>query len=610
MDAILGEITLSRRRKKLDEMTKGEGLGDAYTETLLRIQAQPGSKSKLGMEVLMWISHTERPLHVDELCHALGVEGSTDLDIRNIPAIETLLACSLGLVTVEKSSSTVRLVHYTLQEYLSGNTNLFPNPHSIIAEVCLTYLNFPHVRSFSPTLRSVPPTAPFVKYSSCYWGTHARSETTESVKTLALKLLDGYDKHISSKVLLLHCVRAEEQPFDRDCAPPGFTGLHGAAYFGCVELTVALLETNKGDLQTTDFHGNTAIAWASRRGNERVVRVLLEWSEAHSEARRSEHGSAPLLWAAENGHEGVVRILLERNDTNPNQPDRRGRTPLSRASVSGHEGVVRMLLERNDVNPDKSDSKRRTPLWWASWSGREGVVRMLLERNDVNPNKQDFSLATPLFEASIHGHEGVVRALLERNDVNPNKQDFSLATPLFEASSIGHEGVVRVLLERNDVNPNKQDILRSTPLCEASSNGHEGVVRMLLERNDVNPDKADLFRRTPLSWASWKGHEGVVRMLLERNDVNPDKSDLFRQTPLSGASENGHVGVVRMLLERSDVSPDKPDLFRRTPLWWASLRGHEGVVRMLLDRDHANRDKPNRWHRALRRCTLRGLPET
>ena len=103
MDAILGEITLHQRREKLDEMTKGEGLGGAYAATLSRIKAQPGGRSKLGMEVLMWVSHAERPLHVNELCHALGVEkGSADLNIRNISKIETLLACSLGLVTVER----------------------------------------------------------------------------------------------------------------------------------------------------------------------------------------------------------------------------------------------------------------------------------------------------------------------------------------------------------------------------------------------------------------------------------------------------------------------------------------------------------------------------
>jgi len=90
--AILSELTLHRRRGKLDEMSKGEGLGDAYAATLSRVQAQPKSRSKLGIQVLMWVSHSERPLRVDELCHALGVEeGSSDLNIRNIPRIETLL---------------------------------------------------------------------------------------------------------------------------------------------------------------------------------------------------------------------------------------------------------------------------------------------------------------------------------------------------------------------------------------------------------------------------------------------------------------------------------------------------------------------------------------
>jgi len=224
------------------KMTKGEGLGDAYTATLSRMCGQQRSRSKLGMQVLMWVSHAERPLHVDELCH--GVEGSIDLDIRNIPAMETLLACSLGLVTVEKSSSTLRLVHYTLQEHLSNNPNLFHKPHSMIAEVCLTYLNFRHVRGFSPTLRSVSPTAPFVEYASCYWGTHAKFETTENVKNLALKLLSGYEMHISSKMVLLRGVRAEERPLDRGETPKGFTGLHGAAYFGCLEVTVAFRVPN------------------------------------------------------------------------------------------------------------------------------------------------------------------------------------------------------------------------------------------------------------------------------------------------------------------------------------------------------------------------------
>ena len=430
MDAILGEITLTRRRKKLDGMTKGKGLGDAYTATLSRIRAQPPNISKLGMEVLMWVSHAERPLRVDELCHALGVEGSMDLDIDNIPAIEMALACSLGLVTVEKSSSTVRLVHYTLKEYLSHNPSLFLKPHLIIAKVCLTYLNFRHVKSLSPALQYVPPTTPFVEYASCYWSTHARWETTENVKSLALKLLDRYDKHISSKIALLRGLRDEEQPFDREDIPTGFTGLHGAAYFGCVEITVALLEKKKGDVEASDFHGNTAISWTARRGHEGVARVLLEQGNANPDTPDTKYGRTPLWWAAQNGHEGVVRTLLERKDVNLEKVDKWSKTPLYRAVAYGHVGVVRVLLEQGHANPNTANTVfGQTLLSWAAEHGHEGIVKILLERNDVNADQADHCSQTPISLAANNGHRGVVRMLLERN-FDTNKADGLNRTPL------------------------------------------------------------------------------------------------------------------------------------------------------------------------------------
>ena len=421
IDAILDEVTLYQRRKKLDEMTKGEGLGDAYEAIFSRIRAQSRSRSKLGMEVLMWVSHAKRPLHVNELCHALGVEeGSIDLNIRNIPAIETLLECSLGLVTVEKSSSTVRLVHYTLQEYLSNNHNLFVKPHSTIAEVCLTYLNFRHVMSFLPTLRSFSPTAPFTEYASCYWGTHSRLESTEKVKVLALKLLDGYDKHISSEILLSRRMDIRGRHFDPEYTPRGFIGLHGAAYLRYEEIVVTLLETNQLDVQATDFHGNTAIIWAAREGHERVVKVLLERNGVNPNTPDNECGQTPLSWAAKNGHEGVVKMLLEQKDVNPNKADKREQTPLLWAAANGHEGVVMILLERNEVNPNITDTKYgQTPLSWAVKKGHEGVVRLLLRRNDVNPNTVDLGGQTPLSRATENGHGRIVEILLKLQDLNP-----------------------------------------------------------------------------------------------------------------------------------------------------------------------------------------------
>jgi len=187
IDAILDGLTIRGRRKKLGEIARGNGLSDAYAEALKRLNKQGKGESELGMDVLMWVLHSERPLRAEELCHALGVEKeSDDLDIEGVPDLQTVLSSCLGLVTVEASSSIVRPVHFTLQEYLLNNPNLFKNPHSKIAEVCLTYLNFSCLWDQSPT----PDDVPLEEYASCYWEKHARIGMTEKVKALVLKLLN------------------------------------------------------------------------------------------------------------------------------------------------------------------------------------------------------------------------------------------------------------------------------------------------------------------------------------------------------------------------------------------------------------------------------------
>jgi len=183
IDAILQETTIYHRRQRLNAMTDELGLESAYSATLSRIKGQGGRKAMLGMAALMWISHAERPLKPEELCHALAVEiGSPNLNSDNVPSIGTLLACCQGLVVVDKEASTIRLIHFTLQEYLRAHPKLFGTAHSTIAETCLSYLNSQQVKALSaspsPDLRS----APFLEYSCLYqafqWGTRVEKEPT------------------------------------------------------------------------------------------------------------------------------------------------------------------------------------------------------------------------------------------------------------------------------------------------------------------------------------------------------------------------------------------------------------------------------------------------
>ena len=593
IDAILGEVTIRHRRKKLEEMARGNGLSEAYTATISRLKAQKGYKSVLGLKVLMWVSYSERPLRGEELCHALGVEiGSADPDPESVPALRTLVASCLGLVTVEASSSTVRLVHFTLQEHLSSDPTLFHSPHSAIAEVCLTYLNFGSVRCLSPTRYSVLVTTPLLQYASVHWGEHAKRGMTEHIKILALRLLDGFDQHISAHLVLLHS--RGEIYYRGVVGPIGFTGLHGVAFLGIVDIAAAVLDMKKWDINAPDCTGSTALAWAARRNQLEIVKMFLERGDVNPNQTITNFQTL-FMWAAENWHEEVVEMLLKREDTNPNQSGTEyGQTPLLWAAENGQEKLIKMLLKREDVNPNKADTQYgRPPLSWAARNGNSGAVKMLLERGDINPDQADTEYGRkPLSWAVGNGHWGVVKMLLQRWDVNPDQTDTRYGrTPLSLAAECGQEEIVKMLLERGDVTPDQADTICGwTPLSWASRNGHSGIVKILFERGDVNPDQADTkYGRTPLSLAAENGQDEVVKMLLQRGDVNPDKSDTkYGRTPLWWAVENGQEEVVKVLLKWKDVHNATLDNKNKIPLSLALSDGHYGAVMVPLERRNKN----------------------
>ena len=243
-------------------MTDGLGLGDAYGATLGRIRGQGGRKARLGMAALMWISHLERPLKSDELRHALAVEiGSPNFNTYNVPSIGTLLACCQGLVIVDKETSTIRLIHFTLQEHLRAHPKLFGTAHSTIAETCLSYLNSQEVKAL-PTRPSLDlGGTSFLEYSSLYWGIHAKRELSDCAKLLALKLFNNDNNHLFTEILLkAQGWYLSNLSFDELSL---FSGLHWASMFGIDEIVACLVEVEGCDINQEDCVGTTALMWAA-----------------------------------------------------------------------------------------------------------------------------------------------------------------------------------------------------------------------------------------------------------------------------------------------------------------------------------------------------------
>jgi len=602
IDAVLQAATIHQRRQTLLRMTNGSGLDNAYGTTLDRIREQSGNTARLGMEALMWVSCSERPLKAQELCHALAVEvGATDLNADNVPSVRALMSSTLGLVTIDKHASTLRPVHFTLQAHLAAHPGFFTTSHSMMAEVCLTYLNSRLVFELSAPLDTIPSIAPFLHYASCYWGEHAKREVTKSVKSLALRLLAGYENHISAKILLL---KGESVGFlhrwDRHRVihpdPRGFTGLHCVAYMGITEIGRAMLNMERRDLNGRDSNGATALMWAAGYGNSEFTKVLLEQGEVDP-ALSDKRGQAALTHAARAGHQEVVKLLVERGDVNPDWLDEHGRTPLSYAAESGSESVVSILLEQGGVNPGLPDVDGRTPLSYGAESASEDVVKLLLDRRDVSPDPPDGCGRTPLSYAAGSGHEGVVKILMQRTDVNPGSADGGGRTSLSYAAGSGHGGVAKLLMQQTDVDPDSEDRDGRTPLSYAAEYGCEGMVKLLLKREDVDPDLSDKCGQTALSYAAESGRVRVAKLLLERGDVNSDSPDSGGRTPLSYAAGSGREDVVKLLLERRDVDPDSPDCRGRTPLSYAAWSGREDVAELLLGQGNVDIDLPDKCGR-------------
>ena len=628
IDGILQESTVYRRRERLNKIADGLGLGDVYDATIERIKAQDGDKSRLGMGALMWISHVERPLSPHELCHALAVEiGSRDFNSGNIPSIKTLISCCQGLITVDNWLSTVRLVHFTLKEYLSAHPDIFSTPHSTIAEICLTYLNSQHIKALSTQssayLREFDlgehssELHPFLWYCSLYWGVHAKRELSDYGRSLALELLQEYDDHISAIYLIWDIRHPNIQVNSTSFL---FSGLHCASFFGIVEVATALIEIQGYGTNERYCLGDSPLAWAARNGHEEVVKMLLGREEVDPDEPNN-YGQTPLFYAAEMGNEEVVKLLLGREEVNPDCADNGGRAPLSYAAQKIRGGAVRMLLGRQEVNPDLPDNWGRTPLSYAA-AGRVGrdiqehteVMKMLLGRAEVNPEKPDTGGRTPLSYATQEGCGEAVELLLRWEEVNPDCPDNDGRTPISYAAAgryaldaKAYAGVVKMLLERVEVDPEKPDNGGRTPLSYAAQGGCQQVAKMLLQREEINPDYLDNCGRAPLSYAAEsgfmsdiKGSAEVMKMLLERVEVNPEKPDNGGRTPLSYAANEGRDKAVEILLGQEEVNPDCPDNDGRTPLSYAAqggfltqIEGSARAVKMLLARVEVNHEKPD-----------------
>src|ERR1700744_566515 len=188
VDSLLDKRTKAKVESTLSKLSKGsrpseQAYDRAYNDATERIESQLPEDCKLAKAAISWITLAKRPLTAEELVTALAVEpGDSELNQDNILDTEDILSVCCGLVTVDKESKVIRLIHYTTQKYFEKTLDEWNSiARYEIASSCLTYLSFKCFRKIyawqnSPsgfTLWDALESHTLHNYAALNWGPHA-----------------------------------------------------------------------------------------------------------------------------------------------------------------------------------------------------------------------------------------------------------------------------------------------------------------------------------------------------------------------------------------------------------------------------------------------------
>jgi ankyrin repeat protein len=400
------------------------------------------------MKALMWICHARRPLTVSELSKALSVKlGQTAISLKHCPSPNILLECCQGLVVVDSESMSIRLAHYTIQEYLIGHSDkLFLHAEAAMAATCLTYLlydTFKEGPCFDPAvIESRIESNPFLTYASTYWGVHAqRSETDQDIQQLTFTFLASYNSvAYACQIMAFNKGRREEYWDFEECH--SVTALHIASQFGLENTLQILLNQGEFPLDIATKMGTTPIIKAASRGHVAVMRMLLQ--RGANPYLQNRYGNA-LHCAAEAGYCDSIHELI-RHGMSVNACQYYDRIPifctLDNDRASAFESLINLGA---DINA--RDEVGLSVFHRAALENCVNILDLTLRRRWTELESKSRQGCTTMHFAVIGNHTGILLKLLEAG-ADINAQDNNGLTPLnYATASHNDTDIVSFLLD-------------------------------------------------------------------------------------------------------------------------------------------------------------------
>ncbi len=425
-----------------------------YDQTLARIAEQGEADELLAKRAFSWVMRYTWSLNIDQLRLALSVSpGDSEVDSSAMIDEETLMSICCDLLTVEKDSGMVTLIHHTTRTYFESTRHFYLiHADQEIAQACLAILlSIPNGRT--RWLDEIGKQADIlVSYAANTWGFHVeKAELQDSMVDLIVAFLNN-ESLVSSvmKYMLVafqptfhggirrvHRFRVSQENTN------GFNGLHLVAHFS-LPLLGAKEISMKCSTETLN-HAATDSGWtrpmfAPKYSQREVAELLINDCRTrinevnHGELDTALHLAAYLF--ADDIH--LVNLLIHKG-ANVAALTNQLCMLLHDAAEAGHPEVVQVLIEAGG-NVAARTSTGTPPLYRAVRGGNMKAFQYIYQK-DQNVNNATWDLWTPLHEAAESDNAEMANLLIAYG-ADTTKRNLMGINALDLAEMLGHSDVV------------------------------------------------------------------------------------------------------------------------------------------------------------------------
>ncbi len=219
-----------------------------------------------------------------------------------------------------------------------------------------------------------------------------------------------------------------------------------AAFNGKYKLVKKSIEAGC-DIDFSDKKGYTPLMWAALKGNEDIVKLLIDSGANPNTKNYRAKGITALMLATKKGNYPIVRYLVN-HGANINMKTGGGMTALKIAYHQKYGKIARLL---EDI---QHKQKKMNKLFVAIRLGKLKKVKKFLDEGYKVEYKDEWGF-TPLMIAAENGHYDIVDLLID-NGADINAKNSNGQTALSLAKKKWHVDIMRLLTESGAETDNKE----------------------------------------------------------------------------------------------------------------------------------------------------------